>query len=879
MKHNASPKAIERSDYRVPDFLLETVDLCFDLRKASTRVKSRLVLYKNPISHEDNTLRLDGEELKLFSVAVDGVILDPADYSLDEHCLIIPGVGDRCVVEIETECDPQHNTRLEGLYRSSGNYCTQCEAQGFRRISFFPDRPDVMAMYSVEIRADKLQYPVLLSNGNLVKQMDLEHGRHMVLWQDPHPKPSYLFALVAGDLACISDRYTTGSGREVDLRIYVQHHNSDKCAFAMESLKKSMAWDEQRFGLEYDLDIYMIVAVDDFNMGAMENKGLNIFNSKYVLADRNSATDVDFEGIESVIGHEYFHNWTGNRVTCRDWFQLSLKEGLTVFRDQQFSSDLNSRAVKRINDVRQLRARQFPEDAGPMAHPIRPDSYIEINNFYTSTVYEKGAEVIRMMHCLLGEKNFREGMDLYFERHDGQAVTCEDFVSAMEAASGVDLKQFRRWYAQAGTPTLKVTSHYDQTASEYSLTISQESKTQIYNKPFHIPFALGLLDRQGNPLSLQLRAGGQQADEIVLNITKPNETYTFANIKSKPVPSLLRRFSAPVYLEYEATDEELAFLMQFDTDSFNRWEASQRLATRVIEKELYGSEKPGTELNIHFAGAIDLLLDENLTDAALRAETLSLPALDAIIELQSEVDTDSVFQAREKIRRLIAENFQEKLLRLYRFCSASQSDDINPEAIAVRRLKNVVLNYITTLDSSLWKEMVLKQYTASGGMTDTLAALRELSHHDLDERISALDNFYRDWKDNRLVIDKWFAVQAMSLRENTLDEVKELTGHEDFDIANPNRVRALISTFSVANPVRFHAQDGQGYGFLADYVIRLDKLNPQLAARLASPLSRWKRFNRQRQALMLEQLQRIARTEALSADVYEIVKKSLDAAT
>lgn len=872
MTQDTSLKTINRLDYTAPEFWLDTTALVFELNENSTQVRSMLSFRRNTDVAATDVLRLDGENLKLISVTLDGKLLDRADYQVDESGLTLQGLSDMFVLEIETECDPENNTRLEGLYKSSGNYCTQCEAQGFRRITYFPDRPDVMSIFSVEIIADKDSCPVMLSNGNLIEQDDLEDGRHRVRWEDPFPKPSYLFALVAGDLACIEDSYKTSSGRMVALKIYVQEHNIDKCTFAMVSLKKSMEWDENRFGLEYDLDIYMIVAVDDFNMGAMENKGLNVFNSKYVLADFESATDADFEGIESVIGHEYFHNWTGNRVTCRDWFQLSLKEGLTVFRDQEFSADLNSRSVKRIDDVRQLRARQFPEDSGPMSHPIRPDAYIEINNFYTATVYEKGAEVIRMMHTLLGEFRFRKGIDLYFERHDGEAVTCEDFVLSMESASAVDLTQFRNWYSQAGTPTLSVESDYDAAKEQFSLTIKQNCKTQVDNKPYHIPFALGLLDEQGRALQL-LVEGQKKADELVLDITKESETFIFSEIKTKPIASLLRGFSAPVYIEYESSDEELAFLMKYDSDSFNRWESAQKLSTRIIERGIENG--PQTELDTSFSDAIENLLEYNCDNAALRAEALKLASLDSIAEQQAVVEIDSIYNSRENIKRLIAEKFKDKLLALYNLCAQAKPDAQDAATMETRRLKNVCLNYLTALDKDVWQPLALKQFESAVGMTDSLAALNELTNSSLPERETALDTFYTRWKDNKLVIDKWFAIQAVSTRKTTLQEVLALTSHSDFDVSNPNRVRSLVSMFSSGNPLRFHALNGDGYRFLADYIILLDAKNPQLASRLVTPLSRWKRYSDERQILMKAQLSRIAGIDGLSPDVFEMVNKSL----
>ncbi len=874
MNNNSSPTPIKRSDYKPPAFWLHDVFLRFILNKQYTRVVSRLNLVKNT-QLTDTLIHLDGEDLRLISITIDGRLLESSDYEVNDKRLIVPNQLSDCIVEIETEIYPQKNTRLEGLYRSNKMYCTQCEAQGFRRITYFPDRPDVMAKYSVEIVADMDAFPVLLSNGNLVGKGELEEGRHWARWEDPFPKPSYLFALVAGQLTCINDCFTTASGREVDLHIFVEEHNADKCEFAMTSLINSMKWDEQRFGREYDLDVYMIVAVDDFNMGAMENKGLNIFNSKYVLADKQSATDADFSGIESVIGHEYFHNWSGNRVTCRDWFQLSLKEGLTVFRDQEFSSDLNARGVNRIENVRALRTRQFPEDAGPMAHPIRPDSYIEINNFYTSTVYEKGAEVIRMIHTLLGKQQFRKGMDLYFERHDGQAVTCEDFVLAMEAASDVDLTQFRRWYSQAGTPTLTVETHYNESEMCYLINVNQSCKTQSENKPYHIPFAVGLLDNQGKVMSVQLNETSDMEEELILDVTKQNQVFKLINVKSKPVVSMLRNFSSPVILEYNYSEQELAFLMRFDSDSFNRWEAGQRLATRTIVAAMKAWNVKKADTN-ELVLAISWLLQSTTDNAALRAETLALPSIDLIAELQGEINIEAIHQAREVIRFSIADRYKERLLSLYGICLEQQSDGLDPQAMGIRRLKNVCLSFLTALDSSIWKSLVLDQYNNATVMTDSITALNEISQSDLSERMEILTNFYNRWESDRLVIDKWFTIQAVSRRSDTLKEVIKLTKHRDFEITNPNRIRSLVGAFVMANPLRFHADDGKGYEFLASYIIELNGINPQLAARLSTPLTHWKRYDKKHQNLMQNQLNRIAKTKNLSSDVYEIVSRSLE---
>ena len=875
MKNPTEPVTIRRSDYRVPDFLIDTVDLHFDLHEDHAQVTNRLRVRRHPESAADAPLRLDGEDLELLSVTRDGVVLDATAYSVDERGLTLSIDSDSAELEILTRCEPQNNTRLEGLYKSSGNFCTQCEAEGFRRITYYLDRPDVLSVFTVTIEGDATLYPVMLANGNRTSQRQLDNGRHQVVWQDPFPKPSYLFALVAGDLACIEDHFTTSSGRDVTLHIYVQHHNADKCAYAMAALKNSMAWDEERFGLEYDLDIYMIVAVDDFNMGAMENKGLNVFNSRFVLADRSTATDADFEGVESVIAHEYFHNGTGNRVTCRDWFQLSLKEGLTVFRDQEFSADMNDRAVKRIDDVRQLRARQFPEDAGPMAHPIRPDAYIEINNFYTATVYEKGAEVIRMMHTLLGEAGFRQGMDLYFERHDGQAVTCEDFVSAMEDASGVDLGQFRLWYSQAGTPTLTVTTQWDANAGSFGVSFRQACLTQETNQPCHIPLVTGLVGGEGQDLPLvseDLQLDGT-VTEAILHLTKAEQTFTFTNLSERPVLSTLRGFSAPVILRANQTSNDLARLMRFDSDSFNRWEASQALATQVIEARMAGELDEVAETA--YLDALQGLLKPDTDNAALRAEALTLPGLESIADRQAVVDVDAIHAARDALRERLAARYAAELQTLYAACRNAATESLDATAMGIRRLSQVALQHLSALPAAEWLDAALAQYNESDSMTDRLGVLRILSHTESNARDTLLADFYQQWRGNRLVTDKWFSLQAMSQRESAVDDVIALTQHADFELSNPNRVRSLVAAFAMNNPVRFHQADGRGYAFLADYILKLDKTNPQLAARLVSPLSRWRRYDPSRQTLMRAQLELIAADGKLSPDVYEIVQKSL----
>lgn len=874
--------AIYRSDYLPPPFLIETIDLDFDLGEDLTIVCSTLHLKRNSALDETNLpLVLNGRELTLKSIHLDDQAINSGDYLIDNGLLTITDLPDSFKLEIVTEIRPQDNSSLEGLYKSSGIFCTQCEAEGFRKITYYPDRPDVMAKFTTTIRGDKARYPVLLSNGNLVDSGDLEGERHFARWEDPFSKPSYLFALVAGDLVSIEDSYVTCSGRRIRLQIFVEKRNKDKCDHAMESLKKSMQWDEDRFGLEYDLDIYMILAVDDFNMGAMENKGLNIFNSKYVLARPDTATDADYEGIEAVIGHEYFHNWTGNRVTCRDWFQLSLKEGLTVFRDQEFSADMASRAVKRIQEVRILRNAQFPEDGGPMAHPVRPDSYVEINNFYTTTVYNKGAEVIRMMHSLLGEESFRKGMDLYFKRFDGQAVTCDDFVAAMEDASGIDLNQFRLWYSQAGTPELTVTDKYDEKAGIYELTLKQSCRPtpgQDDKKPFHIPFALGLLDRKGKdrPLQLEGESHTSEVETILLSLHKEEETYHFTGIFHRPVPSLLRNFSAPVKLIFNYSDEDLAFLMANDSDPFNRWEAGQKLGLNII-LALVNDFKQGRSLKLSklFVDAFKQTLTDFNTDKALLAEALTLPTEGYIAEQMEIVDPDAIRFVREFMRKELASQLNNELMTVYKANFDAGEYNIDAESVGRRSLKNTSLAYLMTLGETHIVETCMRQFSSADNMTDVMAALASLANYDGIEREEALKLFYEKWKDEPLVIDKWFAIQASSRLPGTLDRVKSLMHHPAFNIKNPNKVRSLIGAFSHGNMAAFNEGTGTGYAFLADQVLTLDGFNRQVAARMAGALSRWKRYDKSRQDLMKAQLKRIKESKGLSNDVFEIVTKSL----
>lgn len=864
---------IYRKDYQLPVFLISELYLDFLLGENDCVVKAKSFFRKNPDTTESSSeIFLNGENLELLSVTVDGNEVLPDQYRLEKEGMTLLQVPDEFVLEISTRIFPDKNTALEGLYRSSGNFCTQCEAEGFRKITYYLDRPDVMARFTTRIEADRADCPVLLSNGNLVEEGSLEGGRHFAVWGDPYPKPCYLFALVAGDLVFLKDDFITRSGRSIDLRIYVEARNREKCDHAMKSLKKSMAWDEEVFGLEYDLDTYMIVAVDDFNMGAMENKGLNIFNSKYVLASQETATDQDYLGIEGVIAHEYFHNWTGNRVTCRDWFQLSLKEGLTVFRDQEFSSDMNSRPIQRIEDVRVLRNFQFREDAGPMAHPVRPDSYVEINNFYTVTVYNKGAEVIRMMHTLLGAKKFRKGIDLYFERHDGQAVSCDDFVSAMASASGVNLDQFKRWYSQSGTPELQVQEEWGANTGEYRLTISQTCPATVgqeQKQPFHIPLAFGLLDSSGKDMALA---------DTLLELRSAEESFSFENLPEKPVLSLLRGFSAPVKIIPWQEREQLAFLMANDSDPFNRWDAAFRLSESVILElttTIQKDEKP--VLDPSFVDGIKQILFDKKSDKSLLGMALSLPEENYLAQQMEVIDPDSLHRARKFVRQELATALKTELRNVWEENCDPGEYQLSPEAMGRRRLKNVCLAYLLAPESPDQDdvEMAVKQYRDGSNMTDVVAVLAALCHCDIPERRELLNNFYEKWKDDVLVMDKWLILQASSSLPSTLASVQALMSHPAFSISNPNKVRSLIGTFG-GNHLSFHNPNGEGYRFLADQILDLDSRNPQIASRLTTPFSTWKRYDMTRQELMKEQLQRIADKKGLSGDVFEMVRKSLD---
>ena len=870
----ASPITVNRVDYQPPAWTIDETHLRFELEPERTTVTSKLKVRRCT----QGALVLDGDKLQLTSVSVDGTVLTDTQYVLTDESLTIGELPDQCEIAIVTVINPVANKALEGLYRTSGNYCTQCEAEGFRRITYYLDRPDVLSIFYVTIIADKKTNPVLLSNGNKVGEKDLANGLHQVDWHDPFPKPCYLFALVAGSLAFINDQFVTRSGRVVQLYIYVEQHNIDQCDYAMDALKRSMKWDEEVYGLEYDLELFMIVAVDDFNAGAMENKGLNVFNSKYVLANAELATDTDFLGVEAVIAHEYFHNWTGNRVTCRDWFQLSLKEGLTVFRDQEFSSDMQSRAVKRIEDVQLLRNLQFPEDAGPMTHPIRPDSYIEINNFYTLTVYEKGAEIIRMIHTLLGPEAYMDGINLYFERHDGHAVTCDDFVQAMQDASKVDLSQFRRWYSQSGTPKLQVQDSYDFDKQQYSLTIQQTNPKrgeQTPQAPLHIPVRLALLDDAGRAISIinpdntaQHVCASDNPEECVLSVTQDQQTFVFDAVPTEPVPSLLRNFSAPVIMDYDYSDDELAFLLAHDSDSFNRWEAGQRLGTRIIEQRL---TDPQSVIPESFIKAFEPIFADKQLDAGFKSLVLDLPSIETLANNQSRVDVHAIHRARSAVATALATYYESQLLALVTQSTERQQT----QNIGVRQLANTALVLLSELPTEKWLDHANQQYQQASNMSDRVAALTVLCDHASAQRDQCLAHFYATWSEHKLVVDKWFSIQAKANHDAVLDEVQALLEHPAFDDLNPNRFRSLVGAFAMGNPLHFHRVDGAGYDLVADHIVRLNKTNPQMAARLLSPFLQWQRFAEPQQVQMQSSLQRIADVSDLSPDVYEIVNRAL----
>ena len=879
------PKVIHLKDYQVPDYLIDETHLTFELYEDRTLVHAQLVMRRNP---EAGTglprLQLHGQDLELISLALNDRQLGLGDYEVAEESLTLQPDAASFTLDSTVVIHPESNTALEGLYKSGSMFCTQCEAEGFRKITYYLDRPDVMSKFTTTVSAEKQAYPILLSNGNPIASGEEDDGRHWATWEDPFKKPAYLFALVAGDLWCVEDSFTTMSGRDVALRIYVEPENIDKCQHAMDSLKKSMKWDEEAYGREYDLDIFMIVAVNDFNMGAMENKGLNIFNSSAVLARAETATDAAHQRVEAIVAHEYFHNWSGNRVTCRDWFQLSLKEGFTVFRDSQFSADMNSPTVKRVEDVSYLRTHQFAEDAGPMAHSVRPESFIEISNFYTLTVYEKGAEVVRMIQTLLGEEGFRKGSDLYFERHDGQAVTVDDFVKAMEDANGADLTQFKRWYSQAGTPRLAVSERYDAAAKTYSLTFRQScppTPGQSEKLAFVIPVSLGLLDGQGREIALRLQ--GEQAavgTTRVLAVDQPEQTFTFVEVPEQPLPSLLRGFSAPVKLDFPYSRDQLMFLMQHDSDGFNRWEAGQQLSVQVLQ-EMIGQHQRGEALQLdqRLVAALRSLLEDESLDQAMVAEMLSLPSEAYHPEISDVADVDAIHAARDFARQGIATALYDLFWKRYQANrEVSRQTPYVAEAshFARRALQNIALSYLMLSGKPEVVAACVDQFEQADNMTERLTALAVLVNSGFEaERDKALEAFAEHFKDNPLVMDQWFSVQAGNTQPGGLERVQHLMQHPAFTLKNPNKVRALIGAFANQNLVNFHRADGAGYRFLADQVIVLNKLNPQIASRLLAPLTRWRKYDAGRQGLMKTELERILASGELSSDVYEVVSKSL----
>jgi aminopeptidase N len=871
-----TPHTVRLADYQPPPFLVDTVELSFELDEAATKVTAQLSLRRNPAAPADAALRLDGQALTLLHLARDGETLGGNQYRLEDEALIIPDMPDACTLTVTTRIAPKDNTEFTGLYVSNGSYFTQCEAEGFRRITYFPDRPDVMARYTVTITADQARVPVMLSNGNPGAVADLGGGRHRVTWTDPHPKPSYLFALVAGDLVAVKDSFTTRSGRPVELGIWVRHGDEDRCAHAMRSLKTAMKWDEDVFGLEYDLDVFNIAAVSDFNMGAMENKGLNVFNTKYVLARPETATDSDYQGIESVIAHEYFHNWTGDRVTCRDWFQLSLKEGLTVYRDQEFSADQGSRAVKRIGDVRGLRAGQFREDAGPLAHPVQPEAYMAIDNFYTATVYQKGAEVIRMMATIIGRAAFRGGMDLYFARHDNQAVTINDFVAAMQDASGVDLSTFKLWYHQAGTPEITTEDQYDAAARRYTLTVRQQTPPtpgQDTKHPLVIPMATGLLAPDGAEIPIRLRdEAAPQPGTRVLLLKETEEKLVFEDVPVPPTPSLFRGFSAPIKLTGVPL-ERLRFLAAHDSDPFVRWDSGQQYAIQVLLGAL-ATGQPGTNTDPGLLEAMGATLAGADADPAFAAEALALPSETSLADQMKVADPDGVHAVREAARAAIGRHLASALRATYDRLTDTGPYRIDGGSIGRRALRNTCLAYLVAAGSTAGAKLAKAQFDAGQNMTDVLAALSVLAGVDCPERSAALAAFYQSWHGDDLVLDKWFAIQAMA-KLGTPDAVRALSRHPDFDLRNPNRIRALVASFASGNPVRFHDPSGAGYRFLADTIIALDPTNGQVAARMVAPLGQWRRFDPARQALMRDELQRILDVPKLTRNTFEMASKSL----
>jgi len=877
MKTDTAP--VRLSDYRPPDYLIDTVTLDFRLSPNATRVTSLLAI--RPNGDTRRPLVLAGDQLKLVSVTLDGAPLPKERYRATPDALEIADPPQRPFkLEIVTEIDPAGNSKLMGLYRSERTYCTQCEAEGFRRMTYFLDRPDVLSVYTTRIEADRTEAPVLLSNGNPIDAGSVDGtNRHYALWHDPFPKPAYLFAVVGGDLGVVTDHFKTTSGRNVELRIYCEHGKEDRCAYAMDSLKRSMRWDEVAFGREYDLDIFMIVAVSDFNMGAMENKGLNIFNDKYVLADPDTATDGDFAHVEGVIAHEYFHNWTGNRITCRDWFQLCLKEGLTVFRDQEFSSDERSRPVKRIADVRTLQARQFPEDAGPLAHPVRPEVYHEINNFYTATVYEKGSEVIRMLKSILGAKDFRAGMDLYFERHDGQAVTIEDFLACFADVSGVDLAQFKLWYSQAGTPEIVANGSYDAKARRYTLSLAQNvpaTPGQSTKKPMHIPVRFGLVGPNGEDLAYDAAVGAAVTGDVI-HLMEPNQTVVFSGVSAPPVPSLLRGFSAPAKLMMELPPSDLLFLLRTDTDSFNRWRAAETLAMRQLIAATTAVRMNGApKYDDAFVDALGEIAENDALEPAFRAQALQLPGeADIAREIGNDVDPDAIAAGRNGLRAAIASRLAARLRRLHQALGSSMPFSPDAASAGRRALRNTLLDLIAGDGATEGIALAVERFRAADNMTDRMAALAVLCHNGAEARLEALDAFHRRYAGDALVIDKWFALQATTPTPDTLTRVKTLLDHPAFSIGNPNRIRSLVGSFAAANQTQFNRPDGAGYDFVADFVLDLDPKNPQTAARLLASFRSWRALEAGRRQKAEAALNRVVAAPNLSRDTRDIITRTI----
>lgn len=854
------PKTIYRKDYQPYPFTISSIHLSVDLYEEYTLVTNRMTLYRQ----HPGSLILNGDELELESIHLNDIALSQNHYRLEQGNLMIESCPDEFSLSIITRIYPQKNTALSGLYRSHQMFCTQCEAEGFRRITFFPDRPDVLTIYTTRISAVKADYPILLSNGNCIDQGETIDGRHWVVWEDPFKKPSYLFALVAGDLVCVQDQFITQSGRTIDCRIYVEPGNETRCAHAMTSLKNAMRWDEVHFGREYDLNIFMIVAVSDFNMGAMENKGLNIFNSKYILACPKTATDQDYADIEGVVGHEYFHNWTGNRVTCRDWFQLSLKEGLTVFRDQEFSSDMNSREVNRISDVTTLLNIQFPEDAGAMAHPVRPESYQEINNFYTATIYNKGAEVIRMQHTLLGAAGFRKGMDLYFERYDGQAVTIDDFVGAMEDANQVDLSQFKRWYSQAGTPEVHVQQNYSKGCLTLTLTQTCRPTPECQHKqPFHIPIKMALLNDKGELFK-----------ETLIELKNESQQLEIKGLEAPPTISLLRDFSAPIKLHFKQNQEDLLTLLQFETDGYAKWNAAQTLALNTLST-WFESEPHTWQIDSSFIHAYRQVLTHSSLDNALRADLLTPPSFEEVATTLSGIDVDRVEHARDTYRAAMGHALFEEITALYHQLWQKEDHNMHGQAYARRKLRNMCLWFMMKSNEAEALLACQTQFSTAKTMTDKMATLSLLvNSHQASIRETAIDSFYKEWMGNDLVLDKWFSVQAMSEAPEALKRVRQLLDHPSFQWTNPNKVRSVIGAFVHFNHRHFHAIDGSGYAFLTEMLLKMDGINAQITARLATPFTRWKRYDSGRQKLMHAQLEQLA-MQQLSRDLREVVEKSL----